>query len=210
MDESLKFINGSNQIKDFENFIIRVSDRNRISIQVKTAENIFKSLDKSKQRGFENVLFALGIKDVGEVNAKNLAYNFKSIDRLMTATYDDLVALRDIGESVAKNILSFFSKSINQEIIGRLKESGLQFSIIEKENVSNKLEGLSFVVSGSFSIDRNELKKLIEDNGGRNISSLSKNTSYLIVGDKMGPAKKEKAEKENIKMISEEEFFKML
>ncbi|MCK0147739.1 NAD-dependent DNA ligase LigA [Arenibacter sp. F26102] len=210
VDESLKFINGSNQIKDFENFIIRVSDRNRISIQVKTAENIFKSLDKSKQRGFENVLFALGIKDVGEVNAKNLAYNFKSIDRLMTATYDDLVALRDIGESVAKNILSFFSKSINQEIIGRLKESGLQFSIIEKENVSNKLEGLSFVVSGSFSIDRNELKKLIEDNGGRNISSLSKNTSYLIVGDKMGPAKKEKAEKENIKMISEEEFFKML
>ncbi len=194
----------------FEDFVIKISDRNRISIQKKTAENILKSLEKSKERPFEKVLFALGIKDVGEVGAKTLATNFKSIDNLLKAEKEDLIKIRDIGESVASQVTVFFENIKNIEIINRLKEKGLIFEIQEKELVSNSLEGLGFVVSGTFSIERNELKKIIEDNGGKNLSSLTKNTSYLIVGENMGPSKKEKAIKENIKMISEQKFYNLL
>lgn len=209
VDEALK-MDGFQNLKGFENFIIRVSDRNRISIQNKTAEKLLNSIEKSKERDFEKVLYALGIRDVGEVNAKILAQNFKNLDSLRNASFEDLISYRDIGESIAKNILVFFANYKNINIINRLKEAGLKFAIVEKENVSNRLFGLSFVVSGVFSVERNKLIKMIEENGGKKSTSLSKKTSYLIVGEGMGPAKKVKAEKEGIKMISEDEFYKMI
>ncbi len=199
-----------NSISKFEDFVIKISDRNRISIQKKTAENILDSIEKSKERPFEKVLFALGIKDVGEVGAKTLAVNFKTIDNLFKAEKEDLIKIRDIGESVASQVKAFFDERRNVEIINRLKEKGLNFEIEEKALKSNSLEGLGFVVSGTFSVERNELKRIIEENGGKNLSTLSKNTSYLIVGENMGPSKKEKAIKENIKMISEKEFYNLL
>ncbi|MDP2685594.1 MAG: NAD-dependent DNA ligase LigA [Aequorivita sp.] len=209
IDEILKSRN-YNRTKDFEAFIVKLADRNRISIQALTANNMLLAIEESKNREFDKVLFAIGIKDVGEVGAKNLANHFKNLDNLINASYEELISIRDVGNSVARNILDFFSKKNNLEIIERLKVAGLKFEIVEKELVSNNLDGLTFVVSGTFSLERNELKKMIEDNGGKNVSALSKSTSYLIVGENMGPSKRVKAEKDNIKMISEEEFFKML
>lgn len=194
----------------FEEFIVKISDRNRVGIRDTTADNILKSVSKSKNRTFDKVIFALGIRDVGEVSAKTLANHFLNIDNLINATYDDLISIRDIGPSVAGNIISFFQQNKNWGIINRLRNQCLQFEIEQKNLISNKLDGLTFVVSGKFKLERNELKKIIEDNGGKNVGSLSKSTSYLIVGESMGPSKKEKAEKNNIKMISEDEFINMV
>ena len=209
IDEALK-INVYSVKKDFENFIVKIKDRNRIGIQQTTADNLSKSIENSKEQPFEKVLFALGIKDVGEVSSKNLANHFKSLNNLKKASFEELVVIRDIGKSVADNIIEFFKNVNNNIIVNRLVEAGLNFEVVEKERTSNKLEGLNFVISGKFETPRTELKKIIEDNGGRNVSSLSKNTSFLIVGENMGPSKKDKAEKENIKMISESDFFEML
>ncbi len=197
-------------IPKFEEFVIKISDRNRISIQDKTATNLLKSVEESKKQPFEKVLFALGIKDVGEVSAKNLVKHFISIDELMSASKEELIQIRDIGESVANNILLFFKNQKNIEIIKRLKKCGLSFEKLKDKKHSKRFEGLSFVVSGTFSISREELKRIIEDNSGINLTSLSKKTSYLIVGENMGPSKKEKAIKENIKMITEQEFYELL
>ncbi|WBL26370.1 NAD-dependent DNA ligase LigA [Zunongwangia sp. HGR-M22] len=194
----------------FDDFITKISDRSRISIQKKTTENILNSVEESKKRTFDKVLFALGIRDIGEVSARKIAEHFGNIDKLMEASVEELIELRDVGERVAASITEFFTDEENLKIVNRLREKGLQFEMEEKETASNKLEGLSFVVSGTFSISRNELKKHIEENGGKNLSALSKSTDYLIVGEKMGPSKKVKAEKEGINMISEEEFFKMI
>ena len=209
IDEALNIPKYNEQDK-FEEFIIRVSDRSRVGIQSKTAENLLKSIETSKERTFDKVLFSLGVSDVGEVSAKNLANHFLILKDLVKASFEDLVAIRDIGESVANNILLFFSNEENIKIINRLQRVGLNFEIEKKELNSEKLKGFSFVVSGKFNIDRNELKKMIVENGGKNVGSLSKSTSFLIVGDNMGPSKKDKAEKENIKMISEEEFYELL
>lgn len=195
---------------DFENFIIKISDRNRISIQKKTSENLSKAIKDSKDKPFEKVLFAIGIRDVGVVGAKNLATHFKNIVNLQKSTFEDLISIRDIGASVANNVLMFFNDIDKIRLIEKLKDNGLKMKIEERKLDSDKLKGLTIVVSGSFETPRNELIKIIEDNGGKSVSSLSKNTSYLIVGENMGPSKKLKAEKENIKMISEEEFFKLL
>ncbi|WP_191860038.1 NAD-dependent DNA ligase LigA [Hanstruepera ponticola] len=209
IDEALS-LNRFKRHEKFEDFIVKVSDRNRVGIQSKNAEKIIEAIQTSKKRPFENVLYALGIRDVGEVSAKNLVNHFLTLDSLVEASFDELTSIRDIGESVASNILSFFSNEANSKIIARLKEAGLNFEVEKKELLSEKLKGLNFVVSGKFSIERNVLKKIIEENGGKNVSSLSKNTSYLIVGENMGPSKKEKAEKNDIKMISEEEFYDLL
>lgn len=214
--DSIEYIDQASNIvkyadqKNFGDFITKVSDRSLVSIKEISAKNIIKAIEKSKERPFENVLYALGIRDVGEVSAKTLVNHFLSIENIMQADYDSLISIRDIGESVASNILSFFSDDENLKIINKLKDNGLNFEKIKKELNSQDLNGLNFVISGKFSIDRNELKRMIEENGGKNVSSLSKNTSYLIVGENMGPSKKEKAEKENIKMISELEFYKLL
>ncbi len=181
-------------------------------IAQKSAENIINGIKASKQKPFEKVLFALGIRYVGQTVSKKLAKHFKNIDNLMRANFETLIAVDEIGERIANSIIEFFGELYNMQIINRLKEKGLQFEITEQDTtVSNKLEGLNFVVSGVFQkFTRNELKKSIEDNGGKNVSSLSKKTNFLIAGDKMGPAKKTKAESLQIPIISEDDYIKML
>ncbi|RDI56226.1 NAD-dependent DNA ligase LigA [Flavobacterium glaciei] len=196
--------------KKFEAFVASIADRNRVGIKEQSAKIIIESIENSKKIPFEKVLFAIGINDVGEVGAKNLASHFKNIDNLIAASFEELTAIRDVGVSTAKNIIGFFANNHNLEIINRLKSCGLTFHVEEKELSSNKLEGLTFVISGTFDVERDELKKIIEDNGGKNVGSLSKSTSYLIVGENMGPAKKEKATKDNVKMISEYEFYDLI
>ncbi len=179
----------------------------------KSAANIIAGVENSKQIPFEKVLFALGIRYVGETVAKKLAKHYKNIDNLMHASFDELVNVDEIGERIAQSIIDFFNNAINIEIINRLKQFGLTFSIDEKtlENQTDKLKGLVFVVSGVFyEFSRVELKKSIEDNGGKVTGSISKKTNYIIAGDNMGPSKKEKADKLSIPIISELDFIKLL
>jgi len=209
IDNLLNFESLKND-KKFEAFVASIADRNRVGIKEQSAKIIIESIENSKKIPFEKVLFAIGINDVGEVGAKNLAFHFKNIDRLIGASFEELTTIRDVGVSTAKNIISFFANKHNIEIIDKLRKCGLIFNVEVKELSSNKLEGLTFVISGTFDIERDELKKIIEENGGKNVGSLSKSTSYLIVGDNMGPAKKEKAIKDNVKMISEYEFYDLI
>ena len=214
--ENLHYIDELLQQKQFERsskfktFITKIAERKRISLQQKTTENILNSIKESKQRGFDKVLFALGIPDVGEVSAKKLALHFGNIDTLMRASLEELVELRDVGDQVAKSITEFFKQEKNQRIIERLRKKGLQFEMEKKAATSAKLKGLTFVISGKFSIPRKELKQKIEENGGKNTSSLSGNTSYLIAGEDMGPSKKKKADKKNLSIIDEQEFMKLI
>jgi DNA ligase (NAD+) len=167
----------------------------------------------SKTIPFERVLFALGIRYVGETVAKKLAKAFKNIDALMAATQGQLVAVDEIGERIAESVVGFFSEPANMELIDRLKSYGLQFSLSEEqlENQTELLKGQTFVVSGVFeTISRNDLKKLIEDNGGKVASSISSKTTFLVAGDNMGPSKKTKAESLGVPIISEQEFLQKL
>ena len=178
-----------------------------------SAENLVNGVQASKAIPFERVLFALGIRYVGETVAKKLAKAFKNIDALIAASQEQLVAVDEIGERIAESVVSFFSEPVNMEIIDRLKSYGLQFSLSEEqlENQTDLLKGQTFVVSGVFeTVSRNELKKLIEDNGGKVSSSISSKTSFLIAGDKMGPSKKTKAESLGVPIISEQEFLHKL
>jgi DNA ligase (NAD+) len=178
----------------------------------KSAENLLKSIEESKKVPFERVLFAIGIRYVGETVAKKLASHFRSIDALMTATADDLVSVGEIGEVIAKSIVDYFEDPRNRELIKRLRAAGIQLSSIEPETrVSEILKGRSFVISGVFKDhSREEIQKMIEENGGRNLSSVSANTDYIVSGEGMGPAKREKALKLGIPVITEEEFIKMI
>ncbi|ATA69355.1 DNA ligase (NAD(+)) LigA [Capnocytophaga cynodegmi] len=179
----------------------------------KSAENIVKGIEKSKEISFERVLFALGIRYVGETVAKKLVRHYKNIDNLQNATLEELTQVDEIGNRIAESIISFFSDEQNQLLIEQLKNHGLQFSVSEEniQNQTDKLKGLTIVVSGVFQIfSRDEIKNLIEQNGGKVGSSISSKTSYVIVGDNMGPSKKEKAEKLGIPMISETDFQQMI
>ncbi len=179
----------------------------------KSANNIIAGLEASKQVNFARVLFALGIRYVGETVAKKLASAFRNIDSLMNATLEQLTEVDEIGERIAQSVLEYFANEQNRELITRLKQIGLQFQLSEEEQAqhSNALEGLSFVVSGSFSsFSRDELKGLIEKNGGKNLSGVSSKTNYLVAGDKIGPSKLAKAEKLNVNIISEEEFKQLI
>jgi DNA ligase (NAD+) len=179
----------------------------------KSAENLVNGVANSKNIPFERVLFALGIRFVGETVAKKLAKHYKSIDALSQATLMDLILVDEIGERIAQSVLDFFENEENQNIIERLKQHGIQFEIIEKinPNATNKLLGKTFVVSGVFEkFSRDDLKKAIEDNGGKVGSSISAKTDYLIAGDNMGPAKLEKANKLNISIISEDDFMNLI
>lgn len=179
----------------------------------KSAENLVKGIEASKQIPFERVLFALGIRYVGETVAKKLAKHYKSIDALMFASVLDLVTVDEIGERIAESVVEFFSSEENKRIIERLKTYGVQLEISAEKlaNQTDKLKGQTFVVSGVFeTISRNELKKLIEDNGGKVSSSISSKTSYVIAGDKMGPSKRTKAESLGISLLSEQEFLELL
>jgi len=155
----------------------------------------------------------LGIRFVGETVAKKLAKHFKSIDRLMQASFEELIAVDEIGDRIAQSIVDFSNNFINIQLIDRLKnyEVQLQLSAEALENQTDILQGKIFVVSGVFvKMTRNELKKSIEDNGGKVSSSISKKTTYIIAGDNMGPSKRVKAEALNIPIISEDEYIKML
>lgn len=179
----------------------------------KSAENLVKGIEASKQIPFERVLFALGIRYVGETVAKKLAKHYKSIDALMFASVLDLVTVDEIGERIAESVVEFFTSEENKTIVERLKGYGVQLEISAEKlaNQTEKLKGQTFVVSGVFeSISRNELKKLIEDNGGKVSSSISSKTSYVVAGDKMGPSKRTKAETLGITILSEEDFLSIL
>ncbi len=179
----------------------------------KSAENLVKGIEASKAIPFERVLFALGIRYVGETVAKKLARSFKNIDALMQATEEALIRVDEIGGRIAESVVQFFAVESNRELVERLKHHGLQFSLSEEQlsNQSDKLQGQTFVVSGVFAtLSRNELKKLIEDNGGKVASSVSSKTSYLIAGENMGPSKRTKAEGLGVPIVSEQTFLQML
>ncbi|MCB0479079.1 MAG: NAD-dependent DNA ligase LigA [Crocinitomicaceae bacterium] len=177
----------------------------------KSTQNLLDGIQASKAQPFERVLFAIGIRFVGETVAKKLAKHFKNIDALIQASFEELVNVDEIGEKIAISVQQFFQDEKNLEIIDRLKSFGLQFEIVEAENASNKLEGKSIVVSGVFeTMSRNELKELIELNGGKNVGSISKKTSFVLAGENMGPSKYEKANELEIPIISEEEFLNMI
>ena len=179
----------------------------------KSAENLINGIELSKAVPFERVLFALGIRYVGETVAKKLAKHYKSIDNLITATTEQLVNVDEIGERIAESVTGFFYSEENLQIISRLKSFGLQMSLSEEQlaNQTDKLAGKTFVVSGVFhSVSRNELKKLIEDNGGKVSSSISSKTTFVVAGDNMGPSKRDKAEKLGIPIISEQDFLNMV
>ncbi|MFK8039023.1 MAG: NAD-dependent DNA ligase LigA [Crocinitomicaceae bacterium] len=177
----------------------------------KSANNIIKSIASSKSIPFEKLLFALGIRHVGATVSKKLVKHFKTIDHLMNANFDQLISVDEIGERIAESILSYFNQDEHQEIVSKLKENGLQLEITDQGETTDKLNGKSFVVSGVFTLfSREELKALIESNGGKNTSSISKKTDYLIAGEKMGPSKLEKATKFEINIINEQDFSEMI
>lgn len=177
----------------------------------KSANNLLRGIEESKKVPFERVLFALGIRFVGETVAKKLAKHYGSLDALMQASFEDLLTVDEIGEKIANSIRIYFNNPDQVALVERLRGYGLQFEIEKKEAASNVLEGASFVVSGVFNaFSRDEIKQLIEDNGGKNVSSISTKTDYVLAGDKMGPAKLKKAESLGIKIISEDDFVKMI
>ncbi len=179
----------------------------------KSAENLINGIEKSKQVSFDRVLYAIGIRYVGETVAKKLAKHYKSIDAISKATLMDLILVDEIGEKIAQSVIDFFDKPDNVRIIERLKSFGVQMELIEKfnPNATDKFQGKTFVVSGVFSqFSRDDLKQSIEDNGGKVGSSISAKTNFVVAGENMGPAKLEKAQQLNIPIISEEEYIKML
>jgi len=179
----------------------------------KSAENLINGIEKSKEIPFERVLFALGIRYVGETVAKKLAKHFKSIDALMAASEEELVTLDEIGERIAWSVVEFFKVDANRENVERLKEYGIQLEVSAEKlaNQTNILNGNTFVISGVFEkVSRNDLKKMIEDNGGKVSSSISSKTNYLVAGANMGPSKLAKAEKLGTNIISEDDFLQML
>lgn len=179
----------------------------------KSAENIVNGIEASKQIPFERVLFGLGIRYVGETVAKKLARHYKSIDALKIASEAELTTVDEIGERIAQSVVSFFASEENNAIIERLKIYGVKLEISAEKlaNQTDALKGNTFVVSGVFTkVSRDELKKLIEDNGGKVSSSISSKTNYVVAGDNMGPSKKTKAESLGVAIISEDEFLQML
>lgn len=178
----------------------------------RSAANIISGIEASKQIPFSRVLFALGIRFVGETVAKKLASSLRSMDRIMNASFEELLAVDEIGQKIAASIKAYFADEANVRLVEDLIFFGLKMEEEESGNiaVSDTLNGLSFVVSGVFSISRDELKGLIEAHGGKNLSSVTGKTDYLVAGDNMGPAKLEKAQKLGVKIISEQDFMKMI
>jgi|TARA_R110002020_G_scaffold447851_1_gene660341 DNA ligase (NAD+) len=179
----------------------------------KSAENLVAGVAASKAIPFERVLFALGIRYVGETVAKKLAKHFKSIDALQAANFEQLIAVDEIGDRIAQSVIEFFSSEENIHTVNRLKDFGVQLQLSEAAlaNQTDVLAGNIFVVSGVFTkVSRTELKKLIEDNGGKVSSSISGKTNYVVAGDNMGPSKRTKAESLGISIISEDDFLAMI
>jgi len=200
------------QLYGLEKVIVDNEKEKKISFQEKTTENIIKGIRKSKEIPFPKVLFSLGIRHVGETVAKKLASSFNDIEKLSRATYDQLIEVDEIGDKIAESVIDWFEKQQHKEIILRLKIAGVQLANLETAvTVKNTLKGKSFVVSGVFSkYSREELKTLIEKNGGENVGSISSKTDFVLAGKNMGPAKKQKAEDLGIPIISESDFEQMI
>ena len=198
------------QLLGLSNIITDEAERT-VSFREKTVENILAGIEQSKQVPFERVLNALGIRYVGETTAKKIARHFKNIDALANATKEELMEVDDVGDRVADSIIAYFNRMENLQTIMNLRQAGLQFSINEEEaNLSSRLEGKTIVVSGVFSIPRDEIKHKIEQHGGKPGSSVSKKTDFVLAGDNMGPEKRKKAESLGVPIITEEEFYQMI
>ncbi|HQO86275.1 MAG TPA: helix-hairpin-helix domain-containing protein, partial [Bacteroidia bacterium] len=179
----------------------------------KTVGNLFEAIEKSKQVPFERVLFAIGIRFVGDTTAKKLARHFGSYHKISQATLEELMLTPEVGDKIAASIFDFVRQPANINMVAQLQESGLLFELDASSvrDAGTKLKGLSFVITGVFQkFERDKLKETIEINGGKVSGSLSSKTSYLIAGSDCGPAKLEKAEKLKINIISEDDFLKML
>lgn len=179
----------------------------------RTAQRILDGVEASKKVGFDRVIYALSIPQVGETVSKHLARAVGDIDRLMSMSEAELTAINDIGPGIAASITDYFSHAINREIIERLREAGVTMAMTRDDSVerSTRLEGKSIVVSGVFSLhSRDEYKEMIENNGGKNVGSVSKKTSFILAGENMGPSKLEKAQKLGVPVVSEQEFLDML
>ena len=177
----------------------------------KSAERFLNSISESKAVPFERVLYALGIRYVGETTAKSIARHFADIDAIATASVEDLLNVEDVGQVIAESVREYFNNPSNLEIIDRLKSAGLKFkSDKPKEAVSSSLEGMTIVISGNFSISRDAMKELIISHGGKNSGSVSGKTSYILAGEKAGPEKLKKAQALGISVITETEFMELI
>ncbi|WP_184545210.1 NAD-dependent DNA ligase LigA [Mucilaginibacter sp. FT3.2] len=205
------FINHISDIYQLHNHAAELKQMGRFG--EKSINNMLEGIEKSKQMPFEKVLFGLGIRYIGETVAKKLALHFKTIDKMMVASLEDLVTAEEIGERIAQSLMEYFANEKHQHEIEKLKAQGLQFVVEEKEVnlASNKLAGQSFIISGVFeTFSRDELKDIIEQNGGKILSSISAKLSYLVAGENMGPAKLEKAQKLNIPIITDQALMAMI
>ena len=195
-------------------YSLKIPDLVRLErLGTKSAYNIQAGVEKSKDVPFERVVFALGIRFVGETIAKKLAYAFKNIEALERATWEDLVAVGEIGERIAQSVVQYFADSLNVEMLTRLKAAGLQMSLSEEKLQAHgdSLAGLSIVISGTFSKhSRDEYKSMIEMNGGKNVGSVSAKTSFILAGENMGPEKLKKAENLGVKIVDEVTFLNMI
>ena len=179
----------------------------------KSAVNIMEGIRASKEVPFERVLFALGVRFVGETTAKTLAKHFRSIDALASATLDELIQVDEIGARIAQSIIAYFADEKNRDVIQKLREAGIQMEMeeLDMSGYTDKLAGQSIVISGVFAHhSRDEYKEMIERNGGKNVGSISKKTSFILAGDNMGPSKLEKAEKLGIPIMNEDDFLKLI
>ena len=214
-DETVALLVNSGIIKDYSDlYKLKIQDVIGLErMAEKSSINLVDGIKKSLDIPFERVLYALGIRHVGSTVAKTLARHYKNIDRLISSNSIELESVDEIGEKIASSVIEFFSDKENIEMINTLKSYGLQFKLIDNNNEhsSEKLTGKSIIVSGVFDkYSRDEFKKLIELNGGKVSSSISKNTSFILAGSNMGPSKKQKAEALGIKIIGEEEFIKII
>lgn len=192
---------------------IRVEQINGDGSRQKSAQKVVDGIEASKQVPFERVVFALGIRFVGETSARLLARHFNDIDHLAAATLQELTDIDGVGEVIAKSVITYFHNPINMEIVNRLRAYGLQMSLSEEQMqaASTKLAGKSIVISGVFTHhSRDEYKRIIEQNGGKNVGSISGKTSFILAGDNMGPAKLQKAEKLGVPIVDEETFLEMI
>jgi DNA ligase (NAD+) len=180
--------------------------------QQKSVDNLLSSIEQSKQVPFARVLYALGIRHIGETTARVVAEAFGTIEALASATREDLMQVNGFGEIMAESVVAYFADETNRRMIEELRGFGLQFALSEEKKslLSNRLAGNTIVISGNFSISREEMKALITAHGGKYVSSVSGNTTYLLAGEKSGPEKLRKAEKLGIKVITEEDFLKII
>ena len=192
---------------------IRVEQINGDGSRQKSAQKVVDGIAASCQVPFERVVFALGIRFVGETSARLLARKFKNIDALANATLQELTDVDGIGEVIAKSVITYFHNPVNMEIVNRLRGYGLQMQLSEEQmqQSGTKLQGKSIVISGVFTRhSRDEYKRMIEENGGKNVGSISGKTSFILAGDNMGPAKLQKAEKLGVPLVDEDTFLGML